>query len=69
MEVVPDGVMADHLAGLVSIAVLFFIISVAKFDALCHKLDLQPGDHLVEIGTGSHRSWPLRRSTDENTPE
>jgi cyclopropane-fatty-acyl-phospholipid synthase len=26
--------------------------SLAKFDALCLKLDLQPGDHLVEIGTG-----------------
>ena len=26
--------------------------SVAKFDAACRKLDLQPTDHLVEIGTG-----------------
>jgi cyclopropane-fatty-acyl-phospholipid synthase len=26
--------------------------SRAKFDAACRKLDLQPGDHLVEIGTG-----------------
>jgi cyclopropane-fatty-acyl-phospholipid synthase len=26
--------------------------SVAKIDRLCRKLDLQPSDHLVEIGTG-----------------
>lgn len=26
--------------------------SVAKIDRLCRKLDLQPGDHLLEIGTG-----------------
>jgi cyclopropane-fatty-acyl-phospholipid synthase len=26
--------------------------SVAKFDAACRKLDLHPGDHLLEIGTG-----------------
>jgi cyclopropane-fatty-acyl-phospholipid synthase len=26
--------------------------SVAKFDAVCRKLDLRPGDRLVEIGTG-----------------
>ncbi len=26
--------------------------SLAKFDAICTKLALQPGDHLVEIGTG-----------------
>jgi cyclopropane-fatty-acyl-phospholipid synthase len=26
--------------------------SVAKLDRLCRKLELQPGDHLVEIGTG-----------------
>ena len=26
--------------------------SVAKFDAACRKLDLQPCDHLLEIGTG-----------------
>lgn len=26
--------------------------SVAKMDAACRKLDLQPGDHLLEIGTG-----------------
>lgn len=26
--------------------------SLAKFDEICRKLDLQPGDHLVEIGTG-----------------
>ena len=26
--------------------------SVAKMDRLCQKLDLQPSDHLVEIGTG-----------------
>jgi cyclopropane-fatty-acyl-phospholipid synthase len=25
---------------------------VAKLDALCRKLDLRPGDHLLEIGTG-----------------
>ncbi|MGB8694086.1 MAG: class I SAM-dependent methyltransferase, partial [Steroidobacteraceae bacterium] len=26
--------------------------SRAKFDAACRKLELQPGDHLLEIGTG-----------------
>jgi len=26
--------------------------SIAKIDRLCHKLDLKPGDHLLEIGTG-----------------
>jgi cyclopropane-fatty-acyl-phospholipid synthase len=26
--------------------------SVAKFDAVCRKLDLRPGERLVEIGTG-----------------
>jgi cyclopropane-fatty-acyl-phospholipid synthase len=26
--------------------------SIAKFDAVCRKLALTPGDHLVEIGTG-----------------
>ena len=26
--------------------------SIAKFDAICRKLDLKPTDHLVEIGTG-----------------
>jgi len=26
--------------------------SIAKFDAACRKLDLKPGDHLLEIGTG-----------------
>lgn len=26
--------------------------SIAKFDAACRKLDLQPHDHLLEIGTG-----------------
>ena len=25
---------------------------VAKFDRICRQLDLQPGDHLLEIGTG-----------------
>ncbi len=26
--------------------------SVAKFDSVCRKLDLQPGQHVLEIGTG-----------------
>jgi cyclopropane-fatty-acyl-phospholipid synthase len=26
--------------------------SIAKFDAVCRKLQLKPGEHLVEIGTG-----------------
>ncbi|MHC4830076.1 MAG: class I SAM-dependent methyltransferase, partial [Planctomycetota bacterium] len=26
--------------------------SLAKIDRLCHKLELKPGDHLLEIGTG-----------------
>jgi cyclopropane-fatty-acyl-phospholipid synthase len=26
--------------------------SIAKMDAICRKLDLKPGDHLLEIGTG-----------------
>ncbi len=25
---------------------------LARLDAVCRRLDLQPGDHLVEIGTG-----------------
>ena len=29
-----------------------FEASMAKIDRICRKLDLQPGDHLVEIGTG-----------------
>ena len=29
-----------------------FEASMAKIDRLCRKLDLQPSDHLVEIGTG-----------------
>jgi uncharacterized membrane protein YbhN (UPF0104 family) len=32
--VIATAVMADHLAGLVSMALLFFIISAARFDAL-----------------------------------
>jgi uncharacterized membrane protein YbhN (UPF0104 family) len=34
--VIATAVMADHLAGLVSIALLFFIISAARFDALAN---------------------------------
>jgi cyclopropane-fatty-acyl-phospholipid synthase len=26
--------------------------SLAKFDRICHKLELRPGDHLLEMGTG-----------------
>ena len=29
-----------------------FAASIAKFDAACSKLDLRPGQHLLEIGTG-----------------
>jgi glycosyltransferase 2 family protein len=35
--VIAMAVMADHLAGLVSLAILFFIISVAKFEAIAHQ--------------------------------
>ena len=41
--VIAMAVMADHLAGLVSLAVLFFIISVAKFDAIVHQSILGRG--------------------------
>ena len=41
--VIAMTVMADHLAGLVSLAVLFFIISVAKFDAIVHQSILGRG--------------------------
>lgn len=41
--IIATAVMADHLAGLVSIALLFFIISVAKFDALADQSILGRG--------------------------
>ncbi len=41
--VITMAVMADHLAGLVSLAVLFFIISVAKFDAIVDQSILGRG--------------------------
>jgi len=41
--VIAMAVMADHLAGLVSVAVLFFIISVAKFDAIVDQSLLGKG--------------------------
>jgi len=41
--VIAMAVMADHLAGLVSIAVLFFIISVARFDAIVNQSILGRG--------------------------
>ena len=41
--VIAMAVMADHLAGLVSLAVLFFIISVAKFDAIVDQSILGRG--------------------------
>jgi uncharacterized membrane protein YbhN (UPF0104 family) len=41
--VIAMTVMTDHLAGLVSLAVLFFIISVAKFDALVDQSLLGKG--------------------------
>ncbi len=33
---------------------------IAKLDRLCRKLDLKPGDHLLEIGTG----WGALKPTD-----
>jgi uncharacterized membrane protein YbhN (UPF0104 family) len=41
--VIATAVMADHLAGLVSLAVVFFIISVAKFDTLVDQSVLGRG--------------------------
>jgi uncharacterized membrane protein YbhN (UPF0104 family) len=41
--VIATAVMADHLAGLVSIALLFFIISVARFDAIVDQSILGRG--------------------------
>ena len=41
--VIAMAVMADHLAGLVSLAILFFIISVARFDALADQSVLGRG--------------------------
>jgi len=41
--VIATAVMADHLAGLVSVAVLFFIISVARFDAIADQSILGRG--------------------------
>lgn len=35
--VIAMAVMADHLAGMVSLALVFFIVSVARFDALTHQ--------------------------------
>ncbi len=37
------AVMADHLAGLVSLSLIFFIISVAKFDSIIHQSILGRG--------------------------
>ncbi len=41
--VIAMAVMADHLAGLVSLAMLFFIISVARFDAIVDQSILGRG--------------------------
>lgn len=41
--VIAMAVMADHLAGLVSIALLFFIISVARFDSIVNQSILGRG--------------------------
>ncbi len=41
--VIALAVMADHLAGLVSLALLFFIISVARFEALADQSILGRG--------------------------
>lgn len=41
--VIAMAVMADHLAGLVSLAILFFIISAARFDALADQSILGRG--------------------------
>lgn len=41
--VIAMAVMADHLAGLVSLAILFFIISVARFDAIVDQSLLGKG--------------------------
>jgi glycosyltransferase 2 family protein len=41
--VIALAVMADHLAGLVSLAMLFFIISVARFDAIVNQSILGRG--------------------------
>lgn len=41
--VIATAVMADHLAGLVSMALLFFIISVARFDAIVDQSILGRG--------------------------
>ncbi len=41
--VIALAVMADHLAGLVSLALLFFIISAARFDALANQSVLGKG--------------------------
>jgi glycosyltransferase 2 family protein len=41
--VIALAVMADHLAGLVSLALLFFIISVARFEALADQSVLGRG--------------------------
>ncbi|GAA5123263.1 flippase-like domain-containing protein [Luteolibacter yonseiensis] len=41
--IIATAVMADHLAGLVSIALLFFIISVTRFEALADQSVLGRG--------------------------
>jgi uncharacterized membrane protein YbhN (UPF0104 family) len=41
--IIATAVMADHLAGLVSLALVFFIISVAKFDTLVDQSVLGRG--------------------------
>jgi cyclopropane-fatty-acyl-phospholipid synthase len=47
-----DETMAYSCGIFTSAATTLLEASTAKFDAACSKLDLKPGQHLLEIGTG-----------------
>ena len=51
-EIMLDDTMAYSCAIFPRVDATLAEASEAKFDAICRKLDLKPGDHVLEIGTG-----------------
>jgi cyclopropane-fatty-acyl-phospholipid synthase len=51
-EIMLDETMAYSCAIYPTAETTLHEAQIAKFDAICRKLDLSPKDHLVEIGTG-----------------
>ncbi len=51
-EQILDGTMSYSCALFARPDMTLEQASVAKLDSICRKLELKPGDHLVEIGTG-----------------